>query len=137
MKGHDYTQLTCVLVPDDADNLAQTTWKPIVDAKELYQILTSKGQIHYHQAAETLLVKGPFTARIGPFTDNEYCDAILNGDFDTTNLANISEVSDIVSGMSYLDPDNPTPEFDAMINEDEFFQAVFHTHESTSSSPSS
>ena len=77
LKGHEYAQLTHILVPDDANNLVQTTWKPIVDAKELYQILTSKGQIHYHQAAETLLVKGPFAARIGPFTDNEYCDTIL------------------------------------------------------------
>ena len=99
LKGHEYAQWTWVLVPDDATNLAQTTWKPIVNAKELYQLLTSKGQLHYHQAAETPLVKGPFTARIGPFTDNEYCDAILHRDFDTTNLANISEVSDIVSGM--------------------------------------
>ena len=136
LKGHKYAQLTCVLVPDDANNLVQTTWKPIVDAKELYQILTSEGQIHYHQAAETPLVKGPFAARIGPFMDNEYCDAILHGDFNTTNLANISEVSNIVSCMRYPDPNTPTPVFDATITEDEFVHAIVHTHESTFSSPS-
>ena len=66
LKGHKYAQLTCVLVPDDATNLAQATWRLIVDAKELYQILTSEGQLHYHQAAETPLVKGPFTAKLDP-----------------------------------------------------------------------
>ena len=129
LKGQEYAQLTRVLVPDDTTNLAQTTWMPIVDAKDLYHILTSKGQLHYHRAAETPLVRGPFAEKIGPFDDNEYCDAILHGNFDTTNLANISEVSDIISGMWYPDPNHPTLEFDATITEEEFFQAVYHTHE--------
>ena len=125
----EYAQLTCVLVPDDTANLAHTTWTPIVDAQELYQILMTKGQLHYQQAADTLLVKGPFTEKLGPFDDNEYCDAILHRNFNTANLANISEVSNIVSGMQYPDPHTPTPEFDATITEDEFFQAVYHTRE--------
>ena len=136
LKGQEYAKLTRVLIPDDTTNLAQTTWTPIVDAQELYQLLTSEGQLHYRQAAQTPLVKGPFTKKIGPFDNNEYCDAILHGHFDTTNLATISEVSDIVSGMQYPDPQNLTQEFDATITEDAFYQAIFHTHESTSSSPS-
>ena len=99
LKGHEYAQLTCVLVPDNANNLAHTTWNLIVDAQELYKLLMSEGQLHYCQAAETPLVKGPFATKIEPFEDNEYCNAILHGDFNTTHLANISEVSDIVSGM--------------------------------------
>ena len=136
LKGMEYAQLTRVLVPDDTTNLAQTTWTPIVDAQELYQLLTNKGQLHYQQATETPLVKGLFAEKLGPFDDNDYCNAILHGNFNTNNLANISEVSNIVSGMQYPDPQTPTPEFDAMITEDEFFQAVYHTHERTSSSPS-
>ena len=129
LKGMEYAQLTCVLVPDDTTNLAQTTWTPIVDAQELYQLLTTEGQLHYQQAAETPLVKGPFTEKLGPFDDNEYCNAILHRNFNTNNIANISEVSDILSGMQYLDPHTLTPEFNAMITEDEFFQAVYHTCE--------
>ena len=136
LKGHKYAQLTCVLVPDDANNLAQTTWKPIDNTQELYKLLMSEGQLHYRQAAKTPLVKDPFSTKIGPFEDNKYCDAILHGDFDTTHLANISEVSNIVSSMCYPDPTNPTTEFDVTITDDEFFKAVYHTHKSTSSSPS-
>ena len=134
LKGHEYAQLTCVLVPEDANNLTHTTWNPIVNAQELYKLLMSEGQLHYCQAAKTPLVKGPFATKIGPFENNEYCNAILHGDFNTTHLANISEVSDIVSGMRYPDPTNPTPEFDATITDNEFFKAVFHTHKSTFSS---
>ena len=47
LKGMEYAQLTCILVPDDTTNLAQTTWIPIVDAQELYQLLTNEGQLHY------------------------------------------------------------------------------------------
>ena len=66
-KGHKYSQLTLVLVPDDANNLVHTTWKSIVDAQELYKLLTTEGQLHYRQAAKTQLVKGPFSTKIGPF----------------------------------------------------------------------
>ena len=137
LKGNEYAQLTHVFVPNDANNLAQTTWKPIVDAQELYQLLTTEGQLHYCQAAKTPLVKGTFADKIRPFDDNDYCTTILHGDFDTSHLANISKVSNIVSGMCYPDPTNPTPEFDTTITDDEFFKAVFHTHKSTSSLPSS
>ena len=79
MKENEYTQLTHVMVPDDPNDLDKTTWKTVVEAKELYDILTKEGQTHYHQAATTPLVNGPFARKIGPFDDNEYCDAILNG----------------------------------------------------------
>ena len=121
LKGQEYAQLTRVLVPDDPTSITQTTWTLIVDAHALYQTLTSKGQIHYCQAAETPLVKGPFAKKVGPFDDNKYCDAILYGNFDTTNLANIHEVSNIVLGMQYLDPAHPTSEFNATITEEDFF----------------
>ena len=63
LKGQEYAQLTHVLVPDDPTNIAQTTWMPIVDAHALHQTLTSEEQIHYCQAAETPLVKGPFAEK--------------------------------------------------------------------------
>ena len=103
------------------------TWKPIIEAQELYDILTKEGQLNYHQAAETPLVNGPYAKKIGPFDDNDYCDTILHGDFDTSYLATISEVSNIVSGMHYPDPNKPTPGFDSTITGDDFFKAVFHT----------
>ena len=77
LKGTEYAQLTHVLIPDEPDNLPHTTWTPIIDAQELYSILMKEGQLHYHQAAETPLVNGPFAEQIGPFDDNDYCDAIL------------------------------------------------------------
>ena len=101
-----------------------------------YTTLTKEGQLHYHQAAEIPLVNGPLAEKNGPFDDNDYCDAILNGDFDTSNLAPVSEVCDIVSGMRYPDPNQPTPSFDSTITDDTFFKAVFNTPEHTSSSPS-
>ena len=54
LKGQEYAQLTCVLVPDDTTNLAQTTWTLVVDAKDLYHILTSEGQLHYHQSSSVV-----------------------------------------------------------------------------------
>ena len=136
LKGKEYNQLTRVLVPDDDSNIDNTNWKPIVEAKELYEVLTKEGQTHYHQATTTPLVKGPFANSIGPFDDNEYCDAIFQGTLNTTGLATISEVHDIVSGMQYPDPTQPTPQFDSNISNKEFFQTVFKTRERTSSSPS-
>ena len=134
LKGNEYTQLTWVLVSNDFTDIAKMTWKPIVEAQELYDILTKEGQLHYYQAAETPLVNGPFAEKNGPFDDNDYCDAILHGDFDMSNLAIISEVSNIVFGMHYPNPTKPTPDFDSTLTDNDFFKAVFHTH--TSSSPS-
>ena len=109
LKRNEYDQFTWVLIPDNSTDLTNTTWKLIVEAQDLYDILMKEGQLHYHQAAETPLVNGPLAKKIGPFDDNEYWDKILNGNFDTSNLATISEVRDIVSGMRYPNPNNPTP----------------------------
>ena len=55
LKGNEYAQLTQVLVPDNSTDIANTTWKLIVAAQELYDILTKEGQLHYHQVAEQSL----------------------------------------------------------------------------------
>ena len=136
LKGNEYTQLTRVMVPDDPNDLAKTTWKTVVEAQELYDILTKEGQTHYHQAAATPLVNGPFAQKIGPFDDNEYCDAILNGTFDMSTVDAMPEVRNIIAGMHYPNPHKPTPMFNTTITDDEFFQMIFHTRERTSSSPS-
>ena len=47
LKGNEYTQLTWVLVPDNPNDLDSTTWKPILDAQELFEVLTKEGQLHY------------------------------------------------------------------------------------------
>ena len=99
LKEKEYTQLTRVLIPDDPTDLATTTWKTVVEAQELYDILTKEGQTNYHQAADTPLVNSPFAAKIGPFDDNEYCDAILNGTFDMSAVDTMPEVRNIISGM--------------------------------------
>ena len=129
LKGNEYAQLTHVLIPDEPDNLTHTTWTLIVDAQKLYRILTKEGQLHYHQAAETPLVCGPFAEKIGLFDDNEYCDTILHGTFDMSHLTTVSKVRDIIAGMCYPDPTKPTLSFDYTITDDDFFQAVFHTRE--------
>ena len=124
------------MIPDDPANITNTTWTPVIDAQELYHILTKEGQLHYHQAAETPLVSGPFAEKIGPFDDNDYYDAILQGTFDTSNLTTLPKVRELIYGMRDPDPDKPTPTFDTTITDDDCFQAVYHTRESTSSSPS-
>jgi hypothetical protein len=37
--------------------------------------------------------------KTGPFADNEYCDAILNGTFDIEELTEMTEVPDLIEGM--------------------------------------
>ena len=65
LKGNEYAQLTWVLIPDDSTVIVNMTWKLIVEAQELYDILTKEGQLHYHdQAAETPLVNGPFAEKM-------------------------------------------------------------------------
>ena len=123
-------------MPNNPNDLNSTTWKPILDAQELFEVLTKEGQLHYRQAAETPLVNGPFAKKIGPFDNNKYCDEILYGKFNMDDIATITEVKDIVNGMRYPDPQQPTPTFNSNITNDDFFKAIFNTKESTSSSPS-
>ena len=92
--------------------------------------------MHYHQAAETLLANGPIMAKIGPFDDNKYCEAILNGTFDISNIDEMTVVKELVLGMDYPDPQKLTPLFDTTIMDDEFFKAIYHTQEQTLLSPS-
>ena len=99
LKETEYNQLTRVLIPDNPTNLTNTTWKTVVEAQELYDILMKEGQTHYRQAADTPLVSGPFAKKIGPFDDNEYCDEILNGTFDMSRINAMPEVHDIIMGM--------------------------------------
>ena len=136
LKDNEYHQLTRILTRDNPQDLTTTTWTSITDADELHNILTKEGQTHYQQAASSPLVSGPIGAKIGPFDDNTHGDDILNGTFDLSNINDMQEVKDIIYGMRYPDPSNPTPTFDTTIEHDQFYQAVYHTQERTSSSPS-
>ena len=135
-KGNEHLQLDRILAPDDPDDPANSTWTAIVEAQALHEILTHEGQRHFRQAADTPFVTGPIAEKIGPFDDNEYCDAILNGTFDFTDLELELEVADLIRGMQYPDPANPTPPINIIIDDETFRDAVYHTRERTSSSPS-
>ena len=136
LKANEYHQLTRILKPDNPQDLNTTTWTSIADAAELHDILTKEGQMHYQQAASSPLVSGPIGAKIGPFDDNSHGDDILHGTFDLSDINDMQEVKDIIYGMQYPNPNNPTPTFDTTIKHDQFYHAVYHMRERTSSSPS-
>jgi hypothetical protein len=71
-----------MLVPDDPDNLQNTTWSSVIEAQALFEVLPKDCQKHFQQAEETPFVTRPIADKIGPFEDNEYCDAVLEGRFD-------------------------------------------------------
>jgi len=126
-KGKEYTSMDRMLVPDDPDDLINTTWSTVIEAQALFEVLTKDSQEHFHQAAETPFVSGPIAEKIGPFADNEYCDAVLEGNFDFEDIAEITEVKDLIHGMRYPDPINPTPLIDSTIDADGFISAIAHT----------
>jgi hypothetical protein len=104
LKGKEYVTMDRILVADDPENLNDTTWSSIIEAQALVEVLTKDSQEHYHQAAETPFVSGPIVSKIGPFADNDYCDAVLNGTFEFEDLAERTEVQDLIKGMRYPDP---------------------------------
>jgi hypothetical protein len=87
--------MDCILVPDDPDkNLNDTTtWSSIIEAQALFEVLTEDNQEHYHQAAKTPFISGPIASKIGPFADNEYCDAVLNGTFENEACGSIGRLA--------------------------------------------
>jgi hypothetical protein len=135
VKGHEHHTLDRILVPDDPDNLQNTTWTSVIDAIALYEVLNHAGQQHFRQASNTPFVTGPIADRFGPFADNHYCEAILNGTFDMSDISAEIEVHDIIQGMQYPDPTTPTTPIDTTITAETFSQVVAHTRERTSSSP--
>jgi hypothetical protein len=136
IKGAEHITLDRILVPDDPNSPNDTTWISIVEAQALYEALLTDGQRHFNQAAPTPFVSGPISAKFGPFDDNEYCDEILNGNFDLELMAENLEVSDLIRGMRYPDPRSPTTQFDSHITPEDFAAMVTHSCERTSSSPS-
>jgi hypothetical protein len=74
-------------------------------------------------------VTGPIAKKIGPFVDNEYCDAVLDGTFDFTDIAEIAEGTDLIKGMQYPNLLNPTPMIDSTIDKVGFIAAIAHTCE--------
>jgi hypothetical protein len=136
MKDSEHVKLDRILTPDDPTDLHNTTWSAVIETQALFEVLTTAGQAHFGQAANTPFVTGPIAAKLGPFADNKYCDAILNGTFDFTDIEVITEVKDIVHGMRYPDPSQPTETIDITITMETFSDAVKHTRERTSSSPS-
>ena len=136
MKGTQHTSLDRILTPDNPHDLPNTTWTMVVEAQALYKVLTKAGQEHFSQAANTPFVTGPIADKIGPFADNDYCEAILTGNFDVSTLEAITEVKDIITGMRYPDPLQPTAPIDTTITIESFSDAMAHTRERTSSSPS-
>jgi hypothetical protein len=136
IKGKTHVHLDRILAPDDPNDMENTTWTTIVEAQALYEVLTAAGQAHFHQAANTPFVSGPIAAKIGPFADNDYCEAILNGTFDITDIAESTEVKDLLHGMRYPDTSNPTEPINTQITTETFSDAMEHMRERTSSSPS-
>jgi hypothetical protein len=37
------------LVPDDPDNLTDTTWSSVIEAQALFEVLTNDSQEHFRQ----------------------------------------------------------------------------------------
>jgi hypothetical protein len=136
LKGQEYVTTDCILVPDDPDNLIDTTWSSIIEAQALSEVLTKDSQEDYHQAAETPFVSGPVASKIGPFVDNDYCDAVLNGTSEFEDLAERTEVKDLIKGMRYPDPARPIPCIDTNLTYEGLRSAIMNTWERTSSSPS-
>ena len=114
----------------------QWDWSSIIEAQALFEVLTKDSQEHFHQAAETPFVSGPIASKIGPFADNDYCDAVLNGTFEFEDLAKMTEVDDLIKGMRYPNPESPTPCIDTHLTYEGFQSAIMNTRERTSSSPS-
>jgi hypothetical protein len=131
-KGKEYTMLDHMLVPDDPTNMENTTWSTVIEAQALFKVLTEDCVEHFYQAADTPFVNGRIAKKIGPFADNEYCEAILNGTFDFTNNAEITEVADLIKGMRYPNPFNPTPLIDSTIDKVGFIATIAHACEGTS-----
>jgi hypothetical protein len=135
-KGKEYTSMDRMLVPDDPEDLQNTTWSSVIEAQALFEVLTKNCQKHFQQAEATPFVTGPIAEKIGPFDDNEYCDAVLEGRFDFEELAECTEVQDFVRGLQYPDTASPTPLIGTTLDEEGFISAIAHTRERTSSSPS-
>jgi hypothetical protein len=88
--------------------MGNTTWSMVIEAQALFEVLTEDCVEHFYQATDTPFVIGPIAEKIGHFADNEYCDAVLNGTFDFTDIAEKTEVTDLIKGMQYPDPFNCT-----------------------------
>jgi hypothetical protein len=99
LKATEYVNLNRILTPDDPTDLENTTWTAIIEAQALYEVLIAHAQEHFKQAANTPFINGPIAAQFGPFADNSYCDAILNGTIDLAAIANTTEVKDLLHGM--------------------------------------
>ena len=91
------------MVPDDPQDTT-ATWSTIIEATALFDVLTTDGQNHFRQAADTPFVTGPIATKLGPFDNNEHSDAILQGTFNATPLTDVPEVRDIIKGMQYPNP---------------------------------
>ena len=109
LKGDEHVKMNRILVPDDPDDMENTSWSAVVEAQALFEVLTKASQDHFHQAANTPFVSGPIADMIGPFDENAYCEEILNGTFDLSKIEERIEVKDLVRGMRFPDPSNPTP----------------------------
>jgi hypothetical protein len=135
-QSKEYTMLDRMLIPDNPSDLTNTTWSTVIEAQVLFEVLTKDCQEHFYQAAETPFITGPVMEKIGPFADNKYCDAVLDGTFDFTDIEEITEVKDLIRGMQYPDPTNPTQLINSTIDAEGLTSAISHTHKRTSSSPS-
>jgi hypothetical protein len=136
MKGKEHITLDRILIPDDPTDLSQTTWTSIVEAQALYEVLLTSGSTHFNQAANTPFATGPIADKLSPFADNDYCNAILHRTGDIEELADMTEVRDLIHGMKYPDPTHPTPTIDTTITTEAFTDMVQNHCERTSSSPS-
>jgi hypothetical protein len=96
LKGKEHVILDHILLPDEPDNLATTTWTSVIEALALYEVLLASSQKHFNQDADTPFATGLVADKLGPFADNDYCDAILQGTVDIEAQANLTKVQDLI-----------------------------------------
>jgi hypothetical protein len=56
-KGKEYTSMDRMLVPEDPDDLKNTTWSSVIEAQALFEVITKDCQKYFQQAEETPFVK--------------------------------------------------------------------------------
>ena len=111
LKGKEHFNLDRLFTPDNPLHLPNTTWSAVIEAQALFEVLTNDGQNRLQQAAETPLDSGPIADKLGPpFANNGYSNAILNGTFDLSTLAEMVEVHDIACQRHAIsEPECPYP----------------------------
>jgi hypothetical protein len=102
-KGKDYVTMDCILVPDDPNDHTQHG-APSSKHKQSLKPSLRRGRIISIKLPKHHSCWDQLWRRSAPA-----CDAVLSGTFDLEEIAEITEVRNLIEGMRYPDPSNPTP----------------------------